>query len=70
MLCGYRLKETVFSTPNTCCNFNIHPQQSKREDMRIILAVFHFDNHKGNGISGRDNYVLCSSVMLGTACTD
>ena len=27
------------------------------------------NDYKGKGISGRDHYIFCSRVMVGTACT-
>ena len=30
------------------------------------LWMYHYE---GKGISGRDHYIFCPSVMLGTACT-
>ena len=39
-------------------NFSMHP-----------LRYLWVNDYKGNGISGRDHYIFCSSVMLGTAGT-
>ena len=33
--------------------------------LRYLLA----NDYKGKGISGRDHYIFCSRVMVGTACT-
>ena len=49
-------------------------------ELVLVRVVLHpFSSHplrflwvnvyKGNGISGRDHCIFCSSVMLGTACT-
>ena len=39
-------------------NFSSHP-----------LRYLWVNDYRGNSISGRDHYIFCSSVMLGTACT-
>ena len=46
-------------------------QSGRHEDnfSSLPLRYLLVNDHKGNGISGRDNYIFCSSVMLGTACT-
>ena len=41
----------------------------KPSDGVILRGVCTSNDYNGNSISGHDHYILCSSVMLGTACT-
>ena len=65
----------MVTSRNAVAFVNIHPQKSKWVTAKIILVspasilVGDVNDYKGNGISGRDRYIFCSSVMLGTACT-
>ena len=35
----------------------------------LPLRYLWANDYKGKGISGRDHYIFCSRVMVGTACT-
>ena len=51
------------------CLCNNAPTRIEVGDTRLPLLYLWVNVHKGDGISGRGHYIVCSSVMLGTACT-
>ena len=40
-----------------------------KSSLCVPLRYLWANDYKDKGISGRDHYILCSRVMVGTACT-
>ena len=48
---------------------NVYTTSLLKSSLCLPLRYLWANGYKGKGISGRDHYICCSRVMLGTACT-
>ena len=48
---------------------NVYTTPLLKSSLCLPLRFLWANDYKGKGISGRDHYIFCSRVMLGTACT-
>ena len=48
---------------------NVYTTSLLKSPLRPSLRNLWANDYKGNAISGRDHYIFCSRVMVGTACT-
>ena len=48
---------------------NVYTTSLLKSSLCLPLRYLWANNYKDKGISGRDHYIFCSRVMVGTACT-
>ena len=48
---------------------NVYTTSPLKSSLCHPLRYLWANDYKGNSISGRDHYIFCSRVMVGTACT-
>ena len=48
---------------------NVYTTSLLKSSLCLPLRYLWANDYKGNGISGRDHYIFCSRVIVGTACT-
>ena len=48
---------------------NVYTTSLLKSSLCLPLRYLWANDYKGKGISGRDHYIFCSRVMVGTACT-
>ena len=63
------LVRMVISAVKYVIFINVYTTSLLKSCLRLPLRYLWANDYKDKGISGRDHYIFCSRVMVGTACT-
>ena len=63
------LVRLVILAVNYVTFINVYTTSLLKSSLCPSLRLLWVNDHKGKGISWRDHYIFCPSMMLGNACT-